>query len=174
MYQLNGEAPGGRASNEDTVTFTGDVDMTVMDLRYTYAPTGNPRDREITFTAEHFSRDEDGTYEDTAAGTGTVNFTGEQTGWYAAGIYKFSPKGRIGIRYSELKSNPVPAGLAGSAIDSGGFNPNAISVMADWTNSEFSRIRLQVNKEDLAANQSDNQVLLQYIMSFGAHGAHKY
>jgi hypothetical protein len=46
--------------------------------------------------------------------------------------------------------------------------------MADWTNSEFSRIRFQVNKEDLAANQSDDQVLLQYIMSFGAHGAHKY
>jgi len=174
MYQLNGEAPGGRTSNEDTVTFTGDVDMTVFDLRYTYAPTGNPRDQEITFTAEHFSRDEDGTYEDTGAATGTVNFTGEQTGWYAAGVYKFSPKGRIGIRYSELKSNPVPVGLAGSAIDSGGFNPNAISVMADWTNSEFSRIRFQVNKEDLAANQSDDQVLLQYIMSFGAHGAHKY
>ena len=176
MYQLNGEAPGGRTIEEDgnSVTFTGDVDMTVFDLRYTYAPNGNPRDKEITFTAEHFSRDEDGTYEDTEAATGAVDFIGEQKGWYAAGVYKFSPKGRIGIRYSKLASNPVPAGLAGSALDSAGHNPTAMSVMTDWTNSEFSRIRLQFSREDLTNNQSDDQVLLQYIMSFGAHAAHKY
>ena len=46
--------------------------------------------------------------------------------------------------------------------------------MLDWTNSEFSRVRLQYNREELAQGQDDDQIMLQYIMSLGAHGAHKY
>ena len=46
--------------------------------------------------------------------------------------------------------------------------------MTDWTNSEFSRVRLQFNSAELAAGQNDSQFMLQYIMSIGAHGAHKY
>jgi len=46
--------------------------------------------------------------------------------------------------------------------------------MADWTNSEFSRLRLQYNREELSGDQNDNQVILQYIMSLGAHAAHKF
>jgi hypothetical protein len=46
--------------------------------------------------------------------------------------------------------------------------------MLDWTNSEFSRIRLQYNRAELARGQDDDQFMLQYIMSIGAHGAHKY
>jgi hypothetical protein len=33
---------------------------------------------------------------------------------------------------------------------------------------------LQYNEEKLAAGQEDEQVILQYVMSIGAHGAHKY
>ena len=46
--------------------------------------------------------------------------------------------------------------------------------VVDWTNSEFSRVRLQYNREELADNQYDNQFIVQYIMSLGAHGAHAY
>ena len=52
-----------------------------------------------------------------------------------------------------------------------GYN---IAVMADWTNSEFGRIRLQYNHEKLDRGSGDNQFLVQYIMSIGAHGAHPY
>jgi hypothetical protein len=55
-----------------------------------------------------------------------------------------------------------------------GYDPEAVAVMLDWTNSEFSRLRLQYNEEKLAAGQEDEQVILQYVMSIGAHGAHKY
>ena len=50
----------------------------------------------------------------------------------------------------------------------------AMTVMGDWTNSEFSRLRLQYNYEELAAGQSDHQLVLQYLMSIGAHGAHPF
>jgi hypothetical protein len=45
--------------------------------------------------------------------------------------------------------------------------------MADWSNSEFSRLRLQYAL-DQAAYEDDRQWGLQYIFSIGAHGAHSF
>jgi len=46
--------------------------------------------------------------------------------------------------------------------------------MLDWSPSEFSRLRLQFARDHSRQDATDNQVLLQYIMSLGAHGAHKF
>ncbi len=173
-YVLSGKAKGGRSSNEDAVTFIGDTDLYVADLRYTWAPTGNSREQEVILQGEYFRRDEDGTYEDTDAATGVINFDDSSSGWYAQAVYKFHTQWRIGGRYSQMKAPDVPVGLAGSALDSSGHDPKAYTAMVDWTNSEFSRIRLQYNHEELSDGNDDNQIILQYIMSLGAHGAHKY
>ena len=45
--------------------------------------------------------------------------------------------------------------------------------MADWSNSEFSRLRFQYN-HDRATLADDNQFGLQYMFSIGAHGAHTF
>ena len=173
-YILSGEANGGRSSNEDEVTFIGDSDLYVADIRYTWAPTGNPRAQEVTLQGEYFWRDENGTYEDTDASTGTVAFDDSASGWYAQAVYKFLPQWRFGARYSQLESPDVPAGLVGSALDASGYDPKTYSAMLDWTNSEFSRVRAQYNHEELSRGEEDNQFILQYIVSLGAHGAHKY
>jgi hypothetical protein len=164
----------GRQSNEDMVTFNGESRLYTADLRYTWAPTGNPRQRELTLQGEYFHRSEVGTYEDTAAGTGTVNFDDNSSGWYVQGIYKFGPAWRLGARYARMHASDVPAGLANSTLDSRGHDPDTISIMGDWTNSEFGRMRLQYNREELSSGARDNQIMLQYIMSIGAHGAHAY
>ncbi|PIR37165.1 MAG: hypothetical protein COV35_10790 [Alphaproteobacteria bacterium CG11_big_fil_rev_8_21_14_0_20_39_49] len=173
-YILSGEADGSRLTNEDMVSFTGDTDIYAADIRYTWAPTGNARNREVILQGEYFWRNEDGIYEDTDAGTGAVNFDDSSSGWYAQGVYKFAPQWRVGLRYSQLEASDIPVGLAGSALDSEGYDPKAYSTMLDWTNSEFSRVRLQYNREELARGQDDDQIMVQYIMSLGAHGAHKY
>lgn len=170
---LSGDT-NGRVSNQDTVTFAGHTRLYVADLRYTWAPTGNPHQQEVLLQGEYFRRNEDGAYNDTSATTGDVAFDDHSSGWYAQGVYKFLPQWGIGYRYSRLKAPDIPIGLLASALDSGGHNPDAHAVMADWTNSEFSRLRLQYNHEQLSRSQDDDQVLLQYIMSIGAHGAHKY
>ena len=144
-YILSGKAPGGRKSNEDAVTFTGDSDLYALDFRYSLAPTGNAREQELVIQTEYFARDEDGTYNDTGSSTGDVIFNDDSHGWYVQSIYKFDTQYRIGARYSELEAPSVPTGLVGSTLDSSGHDPNTFSVMADWTNSEFSRIRLQYN-----------------------------
>jgi hypothetical protein len=62
----------------------------------------------------------------------------------------------------------------GSALDDGGHDPWAASAMVDWSNSEFSRVRAQFNREELSDGNEDDQIVLQYIMSMGAHGAHPF
>jgi hypothetical protein len=163
-----------RAGNEDTVFFSGDSNLYGIDGRLVWAPDGNNHEQEVILQGEYFLRDEDGTYDDTDAGTGAVAYDDTQSGWYAQGVYKFDPQWRVGVRYSALSSPDVPAGLAGSALDDEGHNPWAASGMVDWSNSEFSRVRFQYNREELAENQDDNQFLLQYVMSIGAHGAHPF
>ena len=44
----------------------------------------------------------------------------------------------------------------------------------DFNPSEFSRLRLQFASDKSRLGVTDNQVFLQYIMSLGAHGAHKF
>jgi hypothetical protein len=55
-----------------------------------------------------------------------------------------------------------------------GYNPTRNTLVTDWSPSEFSRIRLQLARDNSRSGQPDNQVFVQYIMSLGAHGAHKF
>ena len=54
-------------------------------------------------------------------------------------------------------------------------NPQRYSVMVDFSNSEFSRFRLQYSLDQSRPNQAvDNQIFLQYIFSLGSHPAHQF
>lgn len=163
-----------RSSNEDELEFSGDNKMYIVDGRYIWAPNGNNRNKELILQAEYMRRDEDGVYDDLAAGSGPVSYDENQSGWYAQGVYKFHPQWRLGARYSQLNPGNVPAALLGTALDDQNHDPKSFSLMADWTNSEFSRLRLQYNVEELSDNNRDNQITLQYIMSMGAHAAHPF
>jgi len=155
----------------EEVNFSGDSSLYIADARAVYAPTGNNAEQELIFQGEYFIRDEDGSYD---VGAGGVDYDDSQSGWYAQSVYKFHPQWRVGARYSQLYAGDVPAGLVGTALDDEGHNPWAATAMVDWTNSEFSRVRAQFSREEVADGQDDNQFTLQYIMSLGAHGAHSY
>jgi hypothetical protein len=167
-------SPDNREGNDGTIKFSGNSDLYAASVRYVWDPTGNSLEKELTLQGEYFWRKENGTYEDTVAITGSVPFDGSQSGWYAQGVYKFAPQWRIGTRYSVLYPDSVPAGLAGSALDATGHNPWNAALMADWTNSEFSRIRLQYGHESPARGGQDNQIMLQYTVAIGAHPAHTF
>ena len=149
--------------------FSGDTRLYALDFRSTWAPTGNARDRELILQGEYFWRKEKGTYELAAEAEGEAgeseSFDTTTRGWYAQAIYKFLPRWRIGARYSRLH----PPG----AMEIG-HDPTAVAAMIDWTNSEFGRLRLQYNRETLTDDEHDNQIMLQYIMSLGAHPAHTF
>ena len=152
-------------------SFTGDTQIYAIDVRATIAPTGNAREGEVILQGEYFWRREDGTYtvveedEDGNEVEETERFDSMSSGWYLQAVYRFDPRWRIGMRYSQI--NPPDE----AELD---HDPNSFSAMVDWTNSEFGRLRLQYNRETLAKDQRDNQFLLQYTMSLGAHGAHSF
>ena len=150
--------------------FTGDTSVSIVDLVWKWAPGGNPLQRNLTFQAELLQRDENGIYDN---GTTSGAYLGKQSGWYAQLVYQFRPRWRVGLRYDALNSDNSGAGVSGTELDSGGHNPTRSSVMVDFSNSEYSRLRLQYN-DDHSSAVADGQVMFQYIMSLGAHGAHQF
>ena len=47
--------------------------------------------------------------------------------------------------------------------------------LLDWMNSEYSMFRLQLARDtSLGPGLVNNQVFLQYVMSIGPHGAHRF
>ena len=151
--------------------FSGDTQLYGIDVRFAVAPTGNARESEVVLQAEYFWRKEDGTYalaeeeEDGMEHLEELRTDSIAHGWYIQGVYKPLPRWRIGARYAWL-SPPD-----GAEID---HDPHAFGMMVDWTNSEFGRVRLQYNHEALDGHEKDNQFILQYVMSLGAHAAHSF
>ena len=172
-YFLSGQTNEGM-TNGETVSFSGDTDLITADLRYIFLPTGNSHEQELLIQAEYFKRLEKGYYIDDEIGSGAVSVDNASFGWYAQTVYKFSQSWRAGSQYSRMHPSSVPAGLMGSVLDSNSYNPSSIAIMLDWTNSEFSRIRIQYSHESLNRGHTDEQFIFQYIMSLGAHGAHKF
>ena len=159
---LSGEA-NERESNDDELSFTGDSDLAVVDAKLTFSPSQNLRYQQLTLQGEYFHQVEDGEF---ASETDAADLNRKTDGWYAQSIYRFHPEYRVGLRYADM--NPDGALLGAEADDYSSW-----SVMGDWSPSEFSRLRLQLNREDIGS-ETDNQVVLQYIMSLGAHSAHNY
>jgi hypothetical protein len=159
-----------RESNEDEVAFAGKNNIAILDLKFSHSFTGNRKNNELIIQSEYFQQEEDGKY--TTDGI-TAAVDRKNKGFYGELIYKFTPNYRIGYRYAKLSSAKIAPELAGTILDSQNHNPYVNSIMLDWTNSEYARVRLQYN-EDKASVETDNQVILQYIMSLGAHAAHNY
>jgi hypothetical protein len=168
-----------------TNAFTGRSRLWVVDGILKWAPNGNASQTSFKLQGEYFRRSESGslTYDTTAAslGTQTADYASRQSGYYAQAVYQFMPRWRAGYRYDRLSAGTTSIGLVNSgALTAADFpllnayNPTRNTFMVDWSPSEFSRVRLQLARDRSQFGASDSQVFLQYIMSLGAHGAHKF
>lgn len=166
--------------------FGGDSNLAILDFVWKWAPNGNPRNRNWVFQTEYFYREEDGdlTFNENGM-TALLDYDGDQQGWYAQAVYQFLPRWRLGLRYDWLDpDNELKLRDAGgldpdevleeTGLDVEGHEPERWSLMADWSPSEFSRLRLQYNRDQSRPDDTDHQWTLQYIMSLGAHGAHEF
>src|SRR6266705_3522595 len=171
------EDPTGTTNN----SFTGQSRLWVLDGILKWAPNYNPTYTNFKLQGEFFRRRENGdlTFDTNAASTGpqTGGFSSVQSGWYLQGVYQFVPMWRVGYRYDRLDSGTTSFSTPLTAADFpilAAYNPTRHTVMVDWSPSEFSRVRLQVARDYSRQEMPDNQVFLQYIVSLGAHGAHKF
>jgi len=168
-----------------TNSFTGRSRLWGLDGVLKWAPEGNPRETSLKLQGEYFRRAESGslTYDTRAASLGTqsASYRSRQSGWYLQGVYQFVPQWRAGYRYDRLSAGTTSIGLVETgALGAANFpilarySPRRSSFMVDWSASEFSRIRLQLARDYSRMGEPDSQIFLQYIMSLGAHGAHRF
>jgi len=155
-------------------SFTGTSKLTIADFIYKWSPQGNRVDQEIKLQGEYLFRNEQGVFSAAnKANLTDASLDRNQEGWYVQGVYRFARQWRVGVRTSRLHSDNLPSKFDNSFLDELNHSPTQHSLMLDWSNSEFSRIRLQADKNNLNG-QHDNVFTLQYITAFGAHGAHSF
>jgi hypothetical protein len=170
-----------------TNTFDGQSQVWIVDGIYKWSPNGNATHTNFKLQGEYFHRKESGTltYDTLAQSLGastspSLPFSSAQSGWYMQSVYQFMPDWRVGVRYDKLDSGTPDIGLAGSVLTVGDFqrlssySPKRSSLMFDYSLSEFSRFRLQFAQDKSRPEATDKQILLQYIMSLGVHGAHSF
>ena len=176
---------GGHAHDHggESPEFSGDSELTVFDLVW---KTDLGSEKALILQGEYLLRDEDGQVSlSEGGGDALFNYDGDQDGWYLQGVFQFNRQWRAGLRYDSLTADNdlvMISNTTGEADDdifeesgyqSGSHDPERWAAMIDWTPSEFSRVRLQYARDD-SREESDNQAFIQYIMTLGAHGAHRY
>jgi hypothetical protein len=156
--------------------FTGDSTTWLADFVWKWAPNGNPKYQNFKFQSEYFSRRESGELNCTSGVCAGDNssYRTRQSGWYAQGVYQFAPEWRAGLRYEQLDSGTRDFGSNAANLLVEDYQPKKATAMVDYSWSEFSRVRLQYAQDKSMAGITDQQWTLQYIMSLGAHGAHKF
>jgi hypothetical protein len=165
----------GTAGNFISNEFNGTSRLWIADFVWKWAPNGNSNNTNFKLQGEYLHRNESGVLAYDVKGANTANnYHASQSGWYLQGIYQFMPYWRAGLRYDRLDSGNTDYASNNASIVANGYNPDRVSLMLDYNPSEFSRIRLQLARDTSRENATDNQFFIQYIMSLGAHGAHKY
>ena len=162
--------------------FTGDSRTWVVDGILKWSPRGNATVHSLKLQAEYLQRTEDGQLAATINQlTLAAPYRSRQSGWYLQGVYQFLPRWRVGARYDALDSGTPRIGLLDSGLlPASSFptlapaSPSRVSLMLDWNPSEFTRLRAQYAWDDARLDNRDRQLLLQYLYSIGAHGAHKF
>lgn len=139
--------------------YTG-KNLYLTELVWKWAPGGNNRQRQLALSAEHLFADRLNSH----ARSGDSH-----EAWYASAVYRFAPQWSAGLRYGR-------ADLLEAHGDH--FHDQRLKeteVMLSWQHSHFSTLRLQyTHQEGFGLDDIDHTVTLQYLMTFGAHGAHDF
>ncbi|WP_421622178.1 TonB-dependent receptor [Alkalilimnicola ehrlichii] len=164
----------------------GDSWFAGSDLVYKY-DAGRPYGHgDVRLQAEYFWRQRN-VDEYVEHGSGRIekrdNFRERQDGLYLQGIYGFAPRWEAGARFEAL-------GLTNRAVD---YHPTELEnhdtsyrygLVTTWRPTEFSYFRAQANYVDFAdeghghdhdhGNDRGWELMLQYNISLGVHGAHQF
>lgn len=147
------------------------------DLVYKYNSSRPYGQGDLTLQGEYFARRKDlemvgNDFAPALIGNSRVD---NQDGYYVQAVYGFLPRWRAGLRWEQvglINDSELPDGTSESFGSSYRVGP-----MVDWSLSEFSRLRLQLNYgeyETPDGRDGVTEVYLQWVVSLGAHGAHKF
>ncbi|MGF1824856.1 hypothetical protein L4D17_03500 [Vibrio splendidus] len=138
------------------------------DFVWKWAPNGNYKYQNFTLAAEYMLLDGivDDKYKNDAESPDTL------AGYYVSGVYRFSPSWSAGMRYGEAESYDGHA--HGDHMHFTAMNDKEADAMVAWDSSHFGTVRAQYSRVENQSKDTDNVLTLQYVMTFGAHGAHAF
>lgn len=139
----------------------GGRNLWLIDAVWKWAPGGNNRNRQLRLSAEYafvdalnrFASDDD-----------------HHRAWYLSAVYRFSPQWEVGARHGRLEVSAPH----GDHFHRGALEETA--AMIAWKRSHYSALRLQFSTQRNRADFADagDALMLQYVVSLGAHGAHAF
>ena len=170
--QLVGLDPAGQALSAG---FSGRTRVWVADVVWKWAPDGNATRTNLTLQGEYLHSTRSGSLTlDLGNAASTGAYRAVQSGGYLQGVYQFMPRWRVGLRTERLDAGTPDYGIHAGLLANTGYSPRKHTLMLEFNPSEFSRVRLQLARDQARQGAGDPQIQLQYQMSLGAHGAHSY
>jgi hypothetical protein len=162
--------------------FTGTSRTWGLDAIMKWAPHGDSVNKQLKLQGEYFHRTEDGQLAFDTTGANIVgDYRSGQSGWYAQSVYEFRARWRVGLRYDSMDSGlPHIGSVSSGLLSRNAFptllenSPDRVTLMVDWSPSEFSRLRAQYAWDEARLDQRDHQFFIQYLYGIGAHAAHKF
>jgi hypothetical protein len=137
--------------------------------------------RFIMFQSEYMYRVMNGTEytHDSSNIVSSVSLDRHHSGFYAQAVTKLDQCWNVGVRYDLLMQNDVSLGGMNQHMPS---NLPRYSAMIEYSPTEFSRLRLQFDRDESRfvqtsggwSQQPYTQVILQANFTIGAHGAHAF
>lgn len=156
-------------------TLEGDAWMWGLDAVYKYDGRSAYGKGDFKLQGEYLWQRKDLDMQFHQAGASLAGRKFTEDGFYLQGLYGFAPRWQVGLRYDVV-------GLT-NKLESGGSllrewdDSSRWTAALTWTPTEYSRFRLQYAKADISIDGASNDfdyVYLQYILSLGSHGAHKF
>jgi hypothetical protein len=163
--QSPAENPEGFGEYGDTFIFGGDLTLKYLLGSYQY----------LSLQSEYLYRTMSGDLYDNSGGM--VDLDKKQSGLYSQLVYRMSQCWRAGFRFDLLQKNTIKTDAAGENLPE---NLPRYTAMLEYNPTEFSRIRLQYSHDrsgylDEGASQKiNNELILQFNITIGAHGAHSF
>ena len=175
-------------------TWDGDSEFWGLDAVYKYNGQGIHGHRNFVLQAEYFNREQDLHYMSrNFADLDTLEPTGgddpdvrdqrwKQDGLYVQGVYGFAPRWNAGLRVDAmgLTNDAYTDQDAGRGLPVEPDPSYRYSAQMSWLPTEFSRIRGQLNYNDVGGDGYGGhshdawEFILQYNMAIGVHGAHDF
>lgn len=159
-------------SHSHAASFSG-RNMWISDLVWKWAPEGNNRNQQLRLSWEYaqvsgINRYADGSMRHRASSLGAV--------------WKFSPAWEVGVRTDWLWVNKSENDGGDILFGAGRLEENAIMIAYKPTHMQTIRLQLTQQRatganaegEAVFANPINRSIQLQYVIGFGAHGAHAY
>ena len=161
----------GEAVNANTDIIGGDltVKYSLDAIRY------------LSFQSEYMYRVMNGTdyTRDSSNAVSSLSLDKHHSGFYTQLVAKIDLLWRIGVRYDLLMQNDVTLRGVNQYMPS---NLPRYSAMIEYSPTEFSRLRLQLDRDEsryvqtngVWSQQPYTQIILQANFTIGAHGAHAF